>query len=426
MLGKDYWVAGTILWWLWTRRESLVIATGPGQASIGSILWKEVRRAVASSPFANTPGGLPVRISSGVKTSPHFAEVRPGWSALGFSTTSVERASGQHAGQLLVIVEEASGVEDHMWEALDSLGATRMVAIGNPIRAEGGFARLCDQGDHDVRDGVAGADSVRHIRVPSTASPHARLKESPVGLASAGWLDRMYRKWGRDSAWVKAHIDAIRPAVAEDVLLPDAWLDWAAAHARPLLPAGHPIHATRRIACDLAEGVGRDSSCILVRDDWGVLDVTFGSALGLPEAAAIIARKASEYGVPAARITYDRLGIGKDFAHHLARHGLGQALGYTGPGKPRSADYVNLRTEAAWRLRRRLDPGHVEGGPGVTRPAFAIPSGPYWPRLREELRTLTYSFAGPKIRLMDKDDHCTVLGHSPDIADALMQSMAFD
>jgi hypothetical protein len=43
-----------------------------------------------------------------------MVEVSPRWHALGYSTTSVERASGQHAKDLLVIIEEASGVEDEI------------------------------------------------------------------------------------------------------------------------------------------------------------------------------------------------------------------------------------------------------------------------------------------------------------------------
>ncbi len=54
------------------------------------------------------------RITGGIKASPAMVEMRPGWQALGYSTTSVERASGQHAKNLLVIVEEASGVADEI------------------------------------------------------------------------------------------------------------------------------------------------------------------------------------------------------------------------------------------------------------------------------------------------------------------------
>jgi hypothetical protein len=425
-VGKDYWVGGVVPHWLWTRPQSLVIVTGPGQSVLGSITWKEIRRAIFNCPF--WPWPLEASVTEGIRTSPHMVTVAPGHMALGFSTTSVERASGQHAGNLLVIVEEASGVEDDVWEAIDSLGASKIIAIGNPLREDGGFARLCDQGDDDARNGIAKHRAVCHVRVPSTASPHAHLERSPVGLASGGWLEAMARKWGRDSSWFYAHVLAIRPKISAQALLPEPWLDWALACSarRAIMPPGHPVLATRRIACDLGEGVGRDSTCVLVRDDWGVVEVEFGREMGLPEAAECIARKASDYGVPPLRITYDRVGVGRDFPLHLQRHGLQDALGYAGAGKPRSTDFKNLRSEAAWKLRQRLDPSWLPGGLASDKVPFAIPHGPFWPRMREELKTLQYKLVGRKTSLIDKEDHRTVLGHSPDLADALVQSFAFD
>jgi len=47
----------------------------------------------------------------------------------------------------------------------------------------------------------------------------------------------------------------------------------------------------------------------------------------------------------------------------------------------------------------------------------------YYVRLVEELRPLTYSLVGRKSKLMPKDEWATILGHSPDVADALIQSM---
>ena len=37
MIGKDYWIAGIILWWLLTRPDVLCIITGPSQMVLGSV-----------------------------------------------------------------------------------------------------------------------------------------------------------------------------------------------------------------------------------------------------------------------------------------------------------------------------------------------------------------------------------------------------
>jgi phage terminase large subunit len=427
-IGKDYLVGGIVPWWLCTRYESLVVVTGPSQTVLGSVTWKEIRRASEGNrddPAASVPLGL--KLSNGIKASPLTVTVRDDWRALGYSTTSVERASGQHNRKLLVVVEEASGVEDEIYDAIDSLKYSRLLLIGNPIRADGRFVQFIRQADRDRHDRIPPHRAVNAIRVSSRESPDADKEESKVGLADKTWIENNERRYGKHSLWIKSHVDAVIPEVSADALIPETWLDWAAAQKRLFLPQDHPIHATRRISCDLGEGVGRDSSAIIVRDDWGVLEVVWGAELGLAAAAQRIADLARRYNVSHDKITYDKVGIGRDFPLHLARHGLERAVGYAGSGSPGSTDFVDLRSEAAWKLRQRLDPGGATDHrlPHLSRQDFCIPPGPYWQRLREELKPLTYHLVGRKTGLLSKKDWATTLGHSPDLADALIQSFAF-
>jgi hypothetical protein len=158
---------------------------GPSQTLLSSVTRKEIRRALDGC-------GLPFRprITGGMKASPAMVEMRPGWQALGYSTTSVERASGQHAKDLLVVVEEVSGVEDEIWDAIESLKYSKLVAIGNSIRAEGRFSELIRQADQDRAGQIPPRQAVCAIRVPNTDSLHADLEESPRGSRSIwvkGW-----------------------------------------------------------------------------------------------------------------------------------------------------------------------------------------------------------------------------------------------
>src|SRR6478672_9467069 len=65
-VGKDYLVAGLVPWWLWTRPNSLVIVTGPSQAVLGSVTWKEIDRAIAGAALP-----LDAQVSQGLRVSPH-------------------------------------------------------------------------------------------------------------------------------------------------------------------------------------------------------------------------------------------------------------------------------------------------------------------------------------------------------------------
>ena len=259
-IGKDYLVGGVLPWWLCTRHQSLAIVTGPSQTVLGSVTWKEIRQAAqrrSDDPTGSIPLGI--TFSKGIKASPLTARLRDDWQALGYSTTSVERASGQHNRKLLVVVEEASGVEDEIWDAIDSLKFARMLAILNPICADGRAVRLIRQADRDRQDGVPPHLAVNAIRVSSRESPDAGNAESRFGLADKTWIDSCERNYGKNSLWVRSHIDAIIPDVSAECLIEERFLDWAASRPpRPSLPIFHPIHQTRRISCDLGEGVGRD------------------------------------------------------------------------------------------------------------------------------------------------------------------------
>src|SRR5687767_9947167 len=45
-VGKSFALSCVVLWWLYTRRNSLVIATGPDHRQVVSVLFKEVKRAL--------------------------------------------------------------------------------------------------------------------------------------------------------------------------------------------------------------------------------------------------------------------------------------------------------------------------------------------------------------------------------------------
>jgi hypothetical protein len=423
-VGKSFLLAGIIAWWLYSRPEALVICTAASQTSIGSIIFKELRRAIEGSHLPKP------KISLGIKTSPAVIEIAPGWHGLGYSTTTIERASGQHARELLVVCDEASAIEPEIFDALESLKYTRLLAMGNPIRAEGVFVDLIRQADADRADGIPKNKATNAIRIPSTDSPDAEKEHSEYGLADKTWIDATRRRYGRDSLYCRSHIDALIPELSADVLIPPDWLDRATSVQRVTLPPNHPVHRTRRIAVDLGEGVGRDSTAILVRDADGILDLIAGSALSLAEGAAETARLARVWAVPADRISYDKLGIGRDFRNHLVKHGLGDAVGYAGSGRAQAPkQFTNLRTEAAWKARRRLDPErHLDDRyPLSSRQSpFHIPPRGWWQLLREDLEALTYDLTGNQTRLLRKEDWCDVLGRSPDRGDAFIQSFFQD
>ena len=287
---------------------------------------------------------------------------------------------------------------------------------------------MIHQAEKDASDGIPPDMAVNAIKVPSTASPHATWDKSPWGLADRPWLESMFRKYGRKSLWVKSHIDAEIPIVSADILIRIVDFDFACSYKRRPTSPNHPIHSTRRLSCDLGEGVGRDSTCVLVRDDWGVLEVEYGNALGLPEAAALMMRLGKKWSIPAERMSFDKLGIGRNFPNQLVRYGLEKARPYVGESSPRDRHgFTNLRTESAWKLRNRLDQQHVPDirAPHTMQEPFSFCPGAYQARLRDEIKPLTYELYGSAVKLLPKDEWCDLLGHSPDVCDTLIQSFSW-
>lgn len=430
-IGKDYLIGTIPPWWLYTRHKSLCIVTGPGQNVLGSVTWKEIRRACEgdeSDPLGSIPLGA--TISQGVRASPLRLTVAGDWGALGYSTNSVERASGQHNRKLLVIIEEGSGVPDESYDAAESLKYNRLLVVGNPLRSKGRMVELIRRAEDDRRNGVPPELAVNAIRISSRESPHAHLEESPWGLADATWIASCERLYGKGSLWCKSHIDAVIPEEDAAQLIPDEWLDYAVNCERPPHRPFDPVAKTRRIACDLSEGVGRDHTAILVRDDLGVLEWVAGPNLDPPGAAEAIRRLKDKWRVADERISYDGVGIGRELRQHLRRRGIEHAIPYAGAGHPKDRKaFYNLRTECAWKAKQRLNPDWCRDPrfPLVTRQApFHVPADENWGMLRHELSKLTYECVGSQVRLISKEDLCAELGRSPDRSDAFCQSFAFD
>lgn len=421
MLGKDFWVGGLVPWWLWTRPNSLVVVTGPGQTILGSVTWKEIRKAIEGSPFR-----MGASISKGIKTSPHTVTLGTGWQALGYSTTSVERASGQHNRELLVVVEEASGVEDDAWGAIDSLGFTKLVAIGNPLKPDGGFRRLCLQALKHAKLGLRPFEATIHHNVPSWAGPHAGLAKSPVGLADKTWLDACAREHGKDSLWYRTHVDAVCPTETDERLIAEELLDRAAADAiraevaRLRLPP-HNMGGNRYLACDVGEGVGKSRTVVVVRDDLGVLEIHSSPFVDATDAAKVMFRLHQKWAVPPKHCSFDASGTtGAKLRNALEGVGLKKAQGYFGNDK--GGRYaVNLRSGCALALAKRLDPKTFVGS-NRAQPPFSIPMSPEWAAMREELLALRYHLVGDRYALELKADMMLRLQRSPDYADALAQT----
>jgi hypothetical protein len=445
-VGKSYLMAGLVLWWLYTRPNSLVITTAPDHRQVASVLWKELRRAIRNS---RRPLGYS-SITRGLG-SPQRLVIKEGtdWGALGFAAGYEEGFSGQHDGELLVIVDEASGIKEPIWRAIHGLKADRLVVAGNPIRYDCHFREL-----HDLA--VEGKPGVATVPISALEHPDAGKERSGVGAVDAAFLRLMRQVWGDQSPWWRSNILGKFPGEESVRFIPLAWVDACTSETatQDRLWRDAPDGETW-MGVDVGGGVGADRSVVVVRNSKQLLAVFASEWHGVLDDARerlepVVLEMARRWKVPSERCFYDMAGIGRNFGAYLAREaakrqetwrthhpdqfhrddvgphpqGFDSATGYFGAGRG-GLLYVNRRTRNAFRLKERLDPhrkGHVP---------FYCGGIAEWPALRQEIAAVH----GPKMEFEDghvkqclepKETLAARLKRSPDVLDALLMTFNYE
>jgi phage terminase large subunit len=424
-VGKSYVDAGIIAWFATLHVNSKTVVAAPTQAQLSGVLWGELEAAAKSAEDHGRPLGGRFR-----GLTLEFGE---NWRVEGYGSGSVESKSGRHAKDLLAVIDEASGVDASVHEAVDSLNPSRRLYTGNPIKPEGKFYELCElSGDNP---------NVNVIQISSLESPHVHLDRSPWGMADGPFISNARYEYGEDSMWWLVHILGKFPGELDEALLPIAWLN-AASRERVERTKG-PV----RLGIDIAKGIGEgDLSLVVARDDNGILAAKWSRSWNLESLAHRVRMMQLEYDVQPTHIVFDSTGIGMDFANRLKAVGISGAHAYQGANSGGDR-FHNLRSSCAWAFRRRLDPARgdtsIEAGAsqnrlqwsapahtdGVVRyssqPSFAIPRD-LLNHFRKELQQCKYQLDdGGRIMLERKEDFVKRLKASPNFLDAVTMTFAY-
>jgi len=389
-VGKSWTAARAAIWFLYTHPHSIVLTTAPTHRQVRSILWAEIRRQVRTA-----------RLPLGGRLTETRLVLDDDWFALGLSTDEPERFQGYHAEHLLLIMDEAPGVPEMIYDAARGLLTSRharVLLIGNPTTSSGPFYEAFRNPEW------------RHIRVPCTDCPNVRSGELLYPkLVTRGWVETQRREWGEDSPSFRARVMGEFPAESESRLIPLAWLQAAQERAERL-----PAQTRRlRLGVDVAR-YGTDRTVLLVADDLGVREVREATGLSTMEVAGRVLALARARGIPAERVAVDDTGVGGGVVDRLREQGFA-VRAFRGAARAASRHFANLRAEAYWHVRQRLAPD--------AREPLAIPSRER--SLCHELAAIEYGFnSRGQIEIEAKDAIRARLGRSPDAADALAICLA--
>ena len=159
-LGKDFIAAVAVLWYLHCHDPAIVLSTAPTFRQVRHVLWRQIHRLHRGA--AGILGGTML------DTRWDLAEDRY---ALGLSADGADQFQGFHCPNVLVIVDEAEGVDEEIYEAIDSVMTSQnptLLLIGNPTSTSGAVPPGVPRGDrhlppdHDIGAGVAQREGGPH------------------------------------------------------------------------------------------------------------------------------------------------------------------------------------------------------------------------------------------------------------------------
>jgi phage terminase large subunit len=190
-VSKSHTAAGIALWFYCSYDQARVVMTSATSRQVDQILWRELRMMLARAK-REIHGELHELARSGFK-APDFREI------VGFTAREAEAVAGVSGKNVLYLIDEASGVEDPIFEAIEGnrAGGARIVMFSNPTRTEGEFAAAF----------FSKSKFYKTLRISSEESPNViEGREVIPGLATREWIDEKREEWGEDSALYKVRV----------------------------------------------------------------------------------------------------------------------------------------------------------------------------------------------------------------------------
>jgi len=391
--GKTTWAARLLLWFMMTRNDAIVVTTAPTWHQV-NLLWREVRSAYLGAAFTLKGELMQTRLDIG-----------PSWYAMGLSTDREERFQGFHAqgstpggpGGLLVIVDEASGVADPIWDAMRGYLTSPncyVLAIGNGNRADGAFYESHQRGEW-TRFEISAHDV-------------------PEDIISRAWIAEQGEFYGEESPQYYVRVLGKFPPRGGDYQLCPEWLLEETCDNVPEVERG------RHLGLDVARS-GTDYTVAVILVDGVVESVHDWQSDDLMYTARRCKKLAMEWNVPPKNVHVDLDGLGAGVVDRL-REDEWLVDGVDFGGRPRGdwnwllghdVKLLNRRAELHWAGRMALLNGHL-----------AVPRT-WRKQLWREMGWAQYEYREDgRLKIESKDKIRAKYGASPDHADAFYLALS--
>ena len=304
-------------------------------------------------------------------------KITDGHFAMGLSTDEPVRFQGFHADDLLVVLDEACGVPEEIWDAVEGVcvgGNNRVLAISNPLTPTGFFYGLfksprwktftisaLEHPNVTLPDGPRIPGAVTREAVEDRISAWCEeetegKREEEKGKGAEGeetaqtdagivvWEGKRYRPDGMFRSRVLGEF----PESATDSLFQIGWIE-AAMNRTP--EPGSPVV----IGVDVAR-FGADETIMALRRGSAVVEIRAFRGLNTMQTA----RRAQDWAreVGASAVTVDEIGVGAGVVDRMEEEGVPGLVPVQFGGRPfavrDSRQFLNLRAQTFFALRDLL------------------------------------------------------------------------
>ncbi|AKT38263.1 hypothetical protein [Chondromyces crocatus] len=276
-VGKSNLGAGAALWFYCCFPDARVILSSVTDRQVNQILWRELRMLHAQARHP-VDGNLHDLARTGLR-SKDFREV------VGFTAKEAEAVAGISGRNLLYILDEASGIPDLIFEAIEGnrAGGARVLMLGNPTRVEGEFFRS----HSDKRE------FYRTFTISSEESPNVLRGEMVIpGLAAREWVEEKRREWGEESALFQVRVRGNFARQDASTVIPLYLVDEAEERWHDTRAEGR-LH----VGVDVAR-FGDDDSVAIPRRGSKALEVVAWNGLNEPTLAAHVVQVVRRHRSP--------------------------------------------------------------------------------------------------------------------------------
>lgn len=427
-IGKTMCAGNLLLAFLYTHYPSIILTTAPTWRQVEKLLWKEVRTSYDKSSIKLGGNFSP--------KSPELQLIQDQWYAMGVSTDDPNKFVGFHEKNILVIVDEAAGVNPKIFEGIEGILSSEnahLLLIGNPTSTSGEFYKSFKDPSYN-KISVSAFDSPNFKQCKITENDIANgdwMEKYTLILNKQGhlvspamvtpeWVADKYKRWKPGSILYESKVRANFPIQSEDSLIPVSWVEAAMDRWDEISDDESTI---REMGVDVAE-FGGDDTIIAKRYGRKIKELIILN--GVDETKIIAHMRVHYSRDDMTCVKIDGVGMGHPVTTMAKVAGM-NALCVKGSCRVEGilADeedledelFANLRAKLYWNIKELLNPNKI-----LNPFPIALPRDEY---LLQELSEIKWKIdSRGRILMEQKKEIRKRMGRSSDRADAVTLAFA--